>query len=126
MTRLEKIEEILDNLPVVEVVRIHNLYCDKMGYYDDIVHYMKSFNEFMCEKQPLEIAELIFCGEFNPRFDYFYFDGYGNVHSFNFVNQCDRIDLDAIAKYVNEEDDFLETDKLKEIIQFDVGEDEDD
>lgn len=50
--------------------------------FDDAIYYdMDSFDEFLDGYTPLEIAQMIWFGEFNPNDDYFHFNAYGNLES---------------------------------------------
>jgi hypothetical protein len=49
---------------------------EEARYYD-----MDEFDEFLSGHTPMEIAQLIYFGDFNPNNDYFRFDGYGNLES---------------------------------------------
>lgn len=49
---------------------------DACDYFD-----MDEFDEFMSNSTPMEIAQMIFYGEFNPNNDYFRFNAYGNLES---------------------------------------------
>lgn len=48
------------------------------SYYD-----MDEFNEFLSGRTPMEIAQMIYFGNFNPNDDYFRFNGYENLESAN-------------------------------------------
>lgn len=47
------------------------------------VYYMEEFNELMHGVKPLEIANRIYYGDFNPNDEYFRFNGYANLESLN-------------------------------------------
>ena len=52
------------------------------GNFENYVLYnMDDFNEIMESYTPMEIAEKIFYGNFNPNASYFYFNGYVNLES---------------------------------------------
>lgn len=49
---------------------------EEANYYD-----MDEFDEFMSNSTPMELAQMIYFGEFNPNNDYFRFNAYGNLES---------------------------------------------
>lgn len=54
------------------------------GCFEESTYYdMDEFDEFLDGRTPLEIARMIFFGNFNPNDDYFRFNGYGNLESAN-------------------------------------------
>ena len=58
---------------------------------------MEDFNELMHGVDPLEIANKIYFGDFNPNHEYFRFNGYANLES------LDEYDLrDEIIAYASE------------------------
>ena len=61
------------------------------------VYQMEDFNEIMEGYEPLEIANRIYFGDFNPNHEYFRFNGYANLES------LDKYDLeDEIKDYSSE------------------------
>lgn len=73
---------------------------------DDIL-LMDDFNEIFAGKEPLDIARVI-SDDFNANHNYFRFDGYGYVHSFNYYDRDDYIDdlVDYIFYHQSDFDDF--------------------
>ena len=49
---------------------------EEASYYD-----MDEFDEFLSGNTPMEIAQMISFGDFNPNNEYFRFDAYGNLES---------------------------------------------
>lgn len=80
------IETTLDSLTKDNIVRIWNEYCEDTNRYDDRVEDMDCFDELMDGSKPSWIADRIFYGDFNPRHDYFGFNGYGNLISWTFLD----------------------------------------
>ena len=79
---LSKIEKILRSdmhLTMDLVGQMHSL----NGSFDNLVLYsMEEFNDFMEYFTPIEIAEKIHFGKFNPNDSYFRFNAYANLESF--------------------------------------------
>lgn len=75
------------------------------GCFEDTVYYdMDEFDDFMSDCTPMEIARMIFFGEFNPNDDFFRFNGYGNLESANgddVVAEAEDLKDDIVDHLVN-------------------------
>ena len=66
---------------------------------------MELFNEYMMDSEPIWIAERIFYGDFNPNDDYFQFNAYGNLVSYDLWDVNAEIEdyieevIDALVEY---------------------------
>lgn len=119
MSRFEVIRDyIKDEMDDDSIVRLYRDYCEENNCYDDIVYSMDDFDEQLESFEPWEIACRIFYGNFNPRHEYFKWDGYGNLKSFYNAYEViqSEVDIDAIAEYIDENDDELYNDDLQEIL----------
>ena len=126
MERYEKIREYLSGLSTSELVAIHNEYCDRAKYPDDTVYSMNDFDEIMEGFKPWEVARAAFYGDFRPCDDYFRFNGYGNLVSFDWwEDENSGIDLDAIAAHIDETENDFGNDEICEILTDDETEDDD-
>ena len=54
--KLDKIKEALNDLPICDLVEVHNEYCDEMQYSDDHIYNMEDFDEIMSGQTPWEIV----------------------------------------------------------------------
>lgn len=106
-----KIIEYLENLDDQTLLELHNDYCDHNSYYDDHIYYMSDLNELLYGKAPSEIIDL--AGDINTNDDYLQYTIYG-VQSFDRIS--DYVDLDALADYIIDEDEDLNDDELREIL----------
>lgn len=123
MTRYEKIREAIDEMHGAEIVDLHNEYCDAANYPDDHIYSMEDFDEIMSGMTPWEIVRAAYySGKFCPARGWFWFNGYGNLESDDFVP--DIIDMDAIAKYIDENDDDLGNSDIADILEADEDEEE--
>lgn len=122
----EKIKAIIEAMDDGDKVALWGEACRECGCPDDEIFYMYEFDEVMADSTPLAIAYQIFYGGgFNPNHNYFAFDGYANLVSFDFTddenspfcldNLVDRIARnenafgnDEIAAVLNGEDDETE------------------
>lgn len=82
MTREQAIRnyvETISNAELVELLQDINAYD---GSFEDAIYYdMSEFDEFLSNHTPMEIAKMIWFGEFNPNHDLFHFNAYGNLES---------------------------------------------
>lgn len=106
MTREQAIRTYVENISNAERVELmqHMSFYD--GSFEDELYYdMDSFDEFMSNYSPMEIAQMIFFGGgFNPNHDFFRFNAYGNLESANWRDvEVDAEDLvdDIIDHLVN-------------------------
>lgn len=89
MTREEAIRSYIENLDCEDVVSImENIASYDGTFADDIWHPIEYIDEFLCDKSPLEILDMV-GAHFSTGDDYFRFDGYGLLESANFrqINQ---------------------------------------
>lgn len=113
MNKIEAVAEIIRGWSDSELYTAWNERCDKCGYSDDMVYQMYCFNEFFEGKEPLEIVEMVYRCEFNPTDEYFSFDAYGNITSFNYVEDFNSFDYENLAEYLCEygDDNTAEVDR---------------
>ena len=76
------------------------------------VYYMEDFNEIMHDTNPLEIANRIYFGDFNPNHDYFRFNGYANLESLDEYDLEDEI-KDYSLEIANRTIELYEEGKLQ-------------
>ena len=90
-------------MELVNEMNSWNGYNEYLQFYD-----MGEINEFYYGVEPLEVLTRAYFGEFNPTDDYFNFNGYGNLVSYNtYEVECeiednrDEIIADAIRYHEN-------------------------
>lgn len=114
MNKIDAISNIIkENWSNDEIVRVWNDYCDKHSCYDDAICYMDSFNELFSGMTPLEIVErVLYGGDFRTDDDFFAFNGYGNIVSFNDVDDYGSFDMRYVAEYLVDcgDSDYTEVD----------------
>lgn len=75
------------------------------GCFEEATYYdMEEFDEFLSGRTPMEIAQMIFFGDFNPNNDYFRFNGYGNLESADWpdvVAEAEDLESDIIDHLVH-------------------------
>ena len=122
MTKTEMIKDLLENMSESQLYTIVNEYFDKTEYYDDRIYDMEEFDEMMDDMLPSDIAIKIFYGDFRPNDNYFKFDGYDNLQSFDYIS--DEVDLEEIADYIVDNDEDFDNSDIREILGEDDEEDE--
>ena len=118
MTRYEKIKEFLEELDTVDIIMLHNQYCEESNNMDDYIYNMEEFDEIMQGMTPWEVARACFYGhEFCPAHDYFRFNGYANLESFNFAPGGNSgVYISDLAEFIDREENDLDNDDLQEIL----------
>ena len=122
MTKTEMIKDLLENMSESQLYIIANEYSDKTNYYDDRIYDMDEFDEIMSGMSPSDIATKIFYGDFRPNDNYFKFDGYANLQSFDYISN--EVDLEEIADYIVDNDEDFDNSDIREILDEENEEDE--
>ena len=123
MTKTGMIKDLLENMSESKLFTIYNEYLDKTEYYDDRIYDMEEFDEIMSGMSPSDIALKIFYGDFRPNDHYFKFDGCANFQSFDYIS--DEVDLEEIADYIVDNDEDFNNSDIREILDEENEEDED-
>ena len=111
----EEVLEMLRDMDNWELIGVHNQYCDKASYADDMIYDMSMLNEFYYDKDPLDILRDAYNGAFNPNDDWFRWNGYGNLESTDRPVD-DWIDIDEIADYIVENDEDLGSKDIRDLL----------
>ena len=114
MELYERIKEELESWGTDDLVEIWNDYCNECNYMDDYIEYNNP-DEFMCGRTPSEVLEQI-GSDYDIHDDYAVYTIYG-WESFNstYDEHC-PIDVDTLADWISEEEDGHGYDKLQDII----------
>lgn len=114
------VREYLDTLDDGEKVNIWNDYTEATNNTDDQIYNMDEFDELFSDTKPWEIARACFYSRrFNPSDNWFWFNGYGNVESADYISDRDDrspIDLDEVAEYIVSNNDELFNDDIRAIL----------
>lgn len=105
----EKIKAIIEAMDDGDKIALWNESCYECDCGDDEICDMQDFDELMSDNTPSEIASRIFYGGgFNPNHDYFAFDGYANLVSFDFTDDegSPFYINDLVARIVRNENAF--------------------
>ena len=110
-----KILEVFKNMDDSEIVRVWNEYCYENNMYDDEILTYDSLEELIqSSKDPMSWINRFFYGSddysteegsANPNRDYFTFNGYGNIVSFDYIynsykDEFSHIDIDSLIDYI--------------------------
>ena len=112
--KVEAIKNIIEDMDESDAVALHNEYCYETNNYDDEIIEMERFDESCEGMTPIDIANHIFYGDFNPNHEYFHYDGYGNFESTNYPT--DWIYPGDIAREVVDREESFENDEIQEEI----------
>lgn len=117
---LGEVLEYLHSLDDGDKVNIWNEYTDATNNPDDRIYSMDEFDEIFSDTKPWEIARACFYSRrFNPSDSWFWFNGYGNTESADYISDHDDrspIDLDEVAEYIVSNDNELFSDDIRAIL----------
>ena len=114
--REEFFKYTLDNMDVIDVLSVHNDgYCN--SYPDDYIYDNDeyNFNEWMGSRTPYEVAIALEGTGWRSSHDYFKMDGYGNIVSFDCIE--DEIDYDYLADYLVKNPNYI-VDEVEIVLAF--------
>lgn len=110
--------EHINDLPEDEIIALHNRYIDENSYEENI-YQMDELDGMLSEREPSEIIKML--GDFSLNHDYFYFDGSGNLNSFDYINESSSpVDVEELADWL------IKNDLLDELEGFCQDEEEED
>ena len=118
MNKTEKREKLVDyinSMKTDEIVELHNRYCEAAGYEDDRVYSMYELDELLEGRTPTDILSMGFYGDFHPQHDFFWFNGYGNLESADYMTYM-PIYAEDITNYILSKEDSLGNDEIQEIL----------
>lgn len=127
----EKLLELFKNMEDDELVSVWNEYCYVARYDDEILDYDSLEERISNDSQNNTIFWLNRFyfgsddyskdGSANPNRNYFKFNGYGNIISFDYIynsysEEFNHIDIDALIDYIIENKDSLYNSDIQEIL----------
>lgn len=122
MEKRQKLVDYINGMSDDEIVALHNNYCEANNYTDDCIYSTYELDELLEGRTPTDILCMSFYGEFNPRHDFFWFNGYGNLESADYISEM-PISAEDIANYILSEEDSLGNDKIQDILDEEDDED---
>lgn len=105
MTKEQRMIELLQEFDNDTLVILHNEYCQKINNFDDEIYTIDMFDEIMQGLDPFTLACRVAYGDFNGGYEYFKFNGYGNIQSICKYELYRYIDVVDIARYIIDNDD---------------------
>ena len=111
----KKLVDYINSMGVEEKIALHNSYCDAAGFEDDRIYSMYELDELLEGRTPTDILSIGFYGDFRPYHDFFWFNGYGDLETANYISEM-QISVDEIADYILSAEDSLGDDEIKEIL----------
>lgn len=134
MSKKNEILEILKGMDSNDILYINNEYCDDNGHDDDRVYPMEDLAEFFSNDDLMNFANRMYFGNdengddssFNPNRDYFYYNGYGNLVSLDYLDYNEysnefmydffNCEIDSIIEWIIENDLDFDNDEIREIL----------
>ena len=120
----QKIVDYINGMGIEEKIALHNTYCDAANCMDDCIYSMDDMEEVLYGVDKWELVRMIQFGDFDCTKDFWGFNGYGNLVSYNAWEL--PIYASDIADYVLLRGDSLSNDEIQYILEEDEeGEQED-
>lgn len=116
MTKEQKIIDLLQNMDDSELVCIYNEYCQKVNAFDNEIYSIDMFDELMQGLDPYTLACRVAYGDFNGGYEYFKFNGYGNIQSICKWDVDRHVDINEIASYIIDNDDGFDNNDILYIL----------
>ena len=115
MEKRKKLVDYINSMKTDEIVALHNDYCEAAGYDNDHIYSMYELDELLEGRTPTDILSMGFYGDFRPHHDFFWFNGYGNLESADYITDMPIFAID-IANYILSEEDSLGDDEIQYIL----------
>ena len=115
MEKRQKLVDYINDMKTEEIVELHNSYCEAAGYEDDRIYSMYELDEILEGRTPTDILSMGFYGDFRPHHDFFWFNGYGNLESADYITDM-PIYAEDIADFILWKEDSLGNDEIQEIL----------
>ena len=123
MEKKQKLVDYINEMGIEEKIALHNTYCDAANCMDDRIYSMYELDELLEGRTPTAILSMGFYGDFRPQHDFFWFNGYGNLESADYITDMPVFAID-IANYVLSEEDSLGNDEIQYILDEEEEDDE--
>lgn len=130
MEKFERIMDVLKEMDDSELVSIWNEYCYATNHYDDEILDAYRMEEWINNSgDAMNILNRFYFGHddydengsANPNRNYFTFNGYGNIISFDYIynsssNEFNYIYVNDLIDYIIENEDPLYNDDIQDIL----------
>ena len=120
MEKRKKLVDYINGMGIEEKIALHNTYCDAVNCMDDCIYSMDEMEEILDGVDTWKLVDMMRYGNFDFQDDFWGFNGYGNLVSYNALEL--PIFASDIADYILSEEDSLGNDEIQEMLD---GEDND-
>ena len=114
MEKREKLIDYINGMGVDEKIALHNTYCDAANCMDDCIYTMDEMEEVLDGVDKWQLVDMIRFGNFDFTKEFWGFNGYGNLVSYNAWEL--PVYAEDIADYILSAEDSLGNDKIREIL----------
>ena len=114
MEKKQKIVDYINGMGIEEKIALHNTYCDAVNCMDDCIYAMDDMEEILDGVDKWELVRMVQFGDFDCTKEFWGFNGYGNLVSYNAWEL--PIYAEDIADYILSEEDSLGNDEIQEIL----------
>ena len=122
MEKRQKIVDYINEMGVEEKIALHNAYCDAANCMDDCIYSMDEMEEILDGVDKWELVRMVQFGDFDCTKDFWGFNGYGNLVSYNAWEL--PVYAEDIADYVLLKEDSLGDDEIQYILDEEEEDDE--
>ena len=122
MEKREKLVDYINGMDVEEKIALHNTYCDAANCMDDCIYTMDEMEEILDGVDKWELVRMVQFGDFNCTKEFWGFNGYGNLVSYNAWEL--PVYAEDIADYVLLKEDSLGDDEIQYILDEEEEDDE--
>ena len=138
MRKTERIIELFKEMTDGDLINIWNEYCREVNKYDDEILDAYELEEWINNSNDtMNILNRFYFGSddeqpntsANPNRNYFTFNGYGNIISFDYIynsytEEFSYIDAEELAEYIVENENSFYNDEVQEILDEEENEKE--
>ena len=124
MEKRQKLVDYINGMGVEEKIALHNTYCDAANCMDDCIYTMDEMEEILDGVDKWELVRMIRFGDFDFMKEFWGFNGYGNLVSYNAWEL--PIYAEDIADYVLLRGDSLGNDEIQYILEEDEEDEQED
>ena len=114
MEKRKKLVDYINGMGIEEKIALHNTYCDAANCMDECIYTMDEMEEILEGVDKWELVRMIRFGDFDFMKDFWGFNGYGNLDSYNAWEL--PIYAEDIADYILLREDSLGNDEIKVIL----------
>lgn len=120
----QKLVDYINSMDTDEKIALHNTYCDAANCMDDCIYTMDDMEDVLDGVDKWELVRMLRFGNFDFMEDFWGFNGYGNLDSYNEWEL--PIFAEDIADYILQNEDDLSNSELAEILEDDDEDDDED